>query len=104
MRMKATFAIAASLLLAAPAAAQNQTALANTADATNTVDANAVTANDVGTTTTTDVNTTTATETTAVPVDSNMTETPAPEKKSFPWGVIGLVGLLGLIPRARRGS
>ena len=24
------------------------------------------------------------------------------EKKGFPWGVIGLLGLLGFIPRARR--
>jgi hypothetical protein len=49
------------------------------------------------------MNTATATETAAVPVDTNATEEPAPEKKSFPWGVVGLIGLLGLIPRARRG-
>lgn len=48
---------------------------------------------------------TTATEATATPVEANAAETaPAPEeKKSFPWGVLGLLGLLGLIPRARRG-
>jgi hypothetical protein len=37
-------------------------------------------------------------------MDTTTTETtPVPEKKSFPWGVIGLLGLLGFIPRARRG-
>ena len=27
---------------------------------------------------------------------------PAPAKKGFPWGVIGLLGLIGLMPRRRR--
>jgi hypothetical protein len=52
----------------------------------------------------------TAAETATVPVDENATTAdtgyaaPAQEeKKSFPWGVLGLLGLLGLIPRTRRG-
>jgi hypothetical protein len=31
-----------------------------------------------------------------------MDTAPEPERKSFPWGVIGLLGLIGLIPRFRR--
>jgi hypothetical protein len=27
---------------------------------------------------------------------------PAPAKRNFPWGIIGVLGLLGLIPRTRR--
>ena len=107
MRMTTTLAIAASALLAAaPGMAQNDAATANSSGepAANEVDANATDLNAVGsTTTTTDVNTTTATTTTAIPVDEN-DMAPVPEqKKSFPWGVVGLLGLLGLIPRARRG-
>ena len=37
-----------------------------------------------------------------VATDTVTTPTPAPEKKrGFPWGVLGLLGLVGLIPRAR---
>ena len=35
-------------------------------------------------------------------MDTNTTQAPPEEHKSFPWGVIGLLGLIGLIPRARR--
>ena len=106
MRMTTSLAVVAAALLAAPAAAQNTDMNAASTDmnvaATNTVDANAVS----GTTTTT--NTTTATDTGMVPVTGDNTvadngyAAPAPEKKGFPWGVVGLLGLIGLIPRNRR--
>jgi hypothetical protein len=96
---------AAALIASAPAWAQNASAPGNTAD--NTV---ATTTNEVAGTTTTTTNTMTAAETATVPVDENATTVdtgyaaPAQEeKKSFPWGVLGLLGLLGLIPRTRRG-
>jgi hypothetical protein len=95
---------AAALIASVPAWAQNTAAPGNAAD--NTVATTAT--NEVATTMTT--NTTTAAETATVPVDENATTAdtgyaaPAQEeKKSFPWGVLGLLGLLGLIPRNRRG-
>jgi hypothetical protein len=107
MRITTSLAIAAATLLAVPAAAQNTDATANSTDmnmaVTNTAEANVVS----GTTTTT-TNTTTATDTGLVPVtdDNTVADTgyaaPAPEKKGFPWGVVGLLGLIGLIPRNRR--
>jgi MYXO-CTERM domain-containing protein len=98
MRMKATLTIAAAALLtAAPAVAQNTGEAANTADM-NAV-SNAETPAAVGNAAappTVETNTTTAETMTTEPA-------PAPEpQKSFPWGVVGLLGLLGLIPRARR--
>jgi hypothetical protein len=102
MRMTPAFAIAAALLLtAAPAAAQNEATPANATETANTVDMNVAATNEVGATTTTDMNTLTTTETTSVPV-APMDTAPEPERKSFPWGVIGLLGLIGLIPRFRR--
>lgn len=90
--------IAAALLTAAPAIAQNEPA------PTNATDVNAVTA--------TDANLAVPDANVAAPVDVNLTPVdtvdntvaPAPveEKHGFPWGVLGLLGLLGFLPRARK--
>lgn len=106
MRISTTLMIAAAGLVAtAPAAAQNTDAN-GTADmtATNTVDTNTAvpvdnTAAPVAPTTTETTTTATDVNATAVPMDQTA---PAPEHKSFPWGIIGLLGLLGFIPRTRR--
>jgi hypothetical protein len=101
MRMTMPIAIAATLLAATPALAQNESTANNAVAADTTVvaadnaEANAAMPVDnpvrPGT-----VAETTPTETTA--------PAPAPEeRKGFPWGVLGLLGLLGLIPRLRRG-
>jgi len=96
--------VATALLIAAPAAAQNTAGATNTTDANTTVAA--PTANDVAATgaaaTPVDQTAPVTTDTNTVAVDET-TSAPAPEQKSFPWGVVGLIGLLGLIPRARRG-
>ena len=102
MRTTMTLTIAATAFLAAaPAIAQNTGEQTNTTDvtATNTTDVNAVTANDM--TAVPATNETVATDTTTTTEDVGATA-PAPEDKSFPWGVVGLIGLLGLIPRFRR--
>jgi hypothetical protein len=99
MRMTTLTIAAAGLIAAAPAAAQNAAAPANSVDmmATNTATTNVEAMNETGGMTATTANTASATETATMP------PAPAPEeKKSFPWGVIGLLGLIGLIPRARR--
>ena len=84
-------------LIAAPAAAQdNNVVAANTTEviATNVaaneavVDANAKPAQR-------------APE--AVPPPTEPAPAPAPEKQSFPWGVLGLLGLVGLLGKRRRG-
>jgi len=97
MRMTTQFTIVAAALLAAtPALAQNEAAPANTTDVTaaNTVETN-VTTNEVAVTT----------APVAVPVDNDAghAEPAKEERHGFPWGVLGLLGLLGLIPRMRRG-
>lgn len=98
MRIKAIFAIsAAGLLASAPAVAQNEVAPANAA--ANTADANATEVNAVGGTTAMDMNTASATA--PIQLDANHMAPIPEEKKGFPWGVIGLLGLLGLIPRRR---
>lgn len=116
MRIMTTITIAAlAVLTAAPAIAQNTAEPSNTADMTTANVSGmpgAATTNDAGTST----NTMGATGNAAMPTapvttnESNVTTvalgtySPAPEKKSFPWGIIGLLGLLGFIPRARRRS
>jgi len=99
---------AAALFVAGPALAQNEAAPTNTTDVTATNSAATTDLNAVGTTT---VDTTAVPATTVepLPVDANAGTidtslgAPAPaEKKHFPWGVIGILGLLGLIPRTRR--
>jgi MYXO-CTERM domain-containing protein len=83
-------------LIAAPAPAQdNNVVAANTTEviATNVttneaaVDANAVPAQP-------------APEAVAQPTEP--APAPAPEKQSFPWGVLGLLGLVGLLGKRRR--
>lgn len=105
MRITTTLMIAAAgLVAAAPAIAQNADTN-GTADmtATNTDTNTAVpvdnTAAPVAPTTTETTTTATDVNATGVPVDQTA---PAPEHKSFPWGIIGLLGLLGFIPRTRR--
>ena len=110
MRMTATLALAAAILVAAaPAAAQNTAAVNNTTDMTsaNTVNTtSATTANDVGNVAmppaaTPETETTRSETNTAVDVGYGPPTQPK-EKRGFPWGVIGLLGLLGFLPRARR--
>lgn len=112
MRMKTILVIAAATLVAAPAAAQN-TSPANTTDMTS-----ATTVNTTGATTTGDVGNaaapagaattpgaqpaTVTTQTNTAVETGNGPPTEPKEKKGFPWGVIGLLGLLGFIPRTRR--
>jgi hypothetical protein len=99
MRMTTLTIAAAALLSAAPALAQNPAAPANTTEV-NTVTNNATTNETVNTAVPPPAPTTTETTTTA---ETGTVTTAPEEKKSFPWGVLGLLGLLGLIPRARRG-
>jgi hypothetical protein len=89
---------AAALISASPVLAQNDAANAP---------ANAVETNAVETNATANIaaNVPTPAEPVALPGDNTMNETapaPAPAKRSFPWGIIGVLGLLGLIPRTRR--
>lgn len=91
--------IAAGLLAAAPATAQNQPASANATD--NAV--NAVAATDANMAAI-DANAAAPANPALapLPMDNTATTAPAQEKKhGFPWGVLGLLGLLGLIPRTR---
>jgi hypothetical protein len=94
MTTSLTFA-AAALLAAAPAWAQNETVPANT-------EVNAVTTANESANAAVPAPPPATTETTTTTETGTVTTAPE-EKKSFPWGVLGLLGLLGLIPRARRG-
>jgi hypothetical protein len=89
---------AAALISASPALAQNDAGNASTNVAeTNAVEMNA-TANIAA-------NVPTPAEPVALPgenVTNEAAPAPAPAKRSFPWGIIGVLGLLGLIPRTRR--
>jgi len=97
MRMTVPLIVAATLAASTPALAQ---------DANNTADVNATAPAPVA-----DVNATAPVATNdlaaapAEPVATDTTTAPAPEpekKGGFPWGVIGLLGLIGLIPRRGR--
>ncbi|MEO6224931.1 MAG: hypothetical protein ABIO80_03650 [Sphingomicrobium sp.] len=101
MRITTPILAAMAVLVAAPAAAQNDT-VANTTVMVpdNSMDANAMTPADTAAMA--------GNQTAVLPVDDNvaMVDTttaevvPAPPpKKGFPWGVLGLLGLIGLIPR-----
>ncbi len=103
MRYSTPVMIAATLLIAAPAAAQDNTVTA-TNDAAAAADVNAtdpLATNDIAT----DPANGLATDTlpppaTTEPVDMNYGE-PADDDDDgrFPWGLLGLLGLAGLIPR-----
>ena len=99
MRMTVPLILAASLAAATPALAQDAN---NTAavDMNATVpDATAVDANATAPAATNDL---AVAPTEPVATDMATTE-PAPEKKGgFPWGVLGLLGLVGLFPRKAR--
>jgi hypothetical protein len=100
MRMTVPLILAAALAAAAPALAQDAN---NTAavDVNATVpDATAVDANATAPLPTNDL---AAPPAEPVATDTATTE-PAPEKKGggFPWGVLGLLGLVGLFPRKGR--
>jgi hypothetical protein len=111
MRGITPITIAAAMLLAAtPAAAQNA---AGGPDNAVTADNSVVTTNDMTTTSPTDATVMPGSEAAALPLDANAdagdsgyaepTADAAPEKRrGFPWGVVGLLGLVGLIPRMRR--
>lgn len=91
----ATVFILAAALVAAPAAAQNDT---NAAGVTAANDVAAVDANAAMTTNT-------AVEPGPLPDETAAPAPPPParpQERGFPWGVIGLVGLVGLLGRKRR--
>jgi hypothetical protein len=100
MRMTVPLILAAALAAATPALAQDAN---NTAavDVNATVpDATAVDANAAAPVATNDL-----AVAPAEPVATDVATTePAPEKKGggFPWGVLGLLGLVGLFPRKGR--
>jgi hypothetical protein len=98
MRTKPMILAAAALIAASPALAQNEAANAPTnAAETNATEMNA-TANMA-------TNVPTPAEPVALPGENMTNEAapaPAPAKRNFPWGLIGVLGLLGLIPRTRR--
>ena len=107
MRNSIPLMIAVALTAATPAAAQVTDNAAN-------ADTTAMAANDVAVTDNMVANdamtAAPANDMMAVPVTADETVAtdygaPAPAKKSgFPWGVLGLVGLLGLIPRKARSN
>lgn len=97
MRMTVPLIIAATLAAATPALAQ---------DANNTADANAAapvaTDANAAAPVATDANVVAPVAEPAAPTVDETAPPPPPEKKSFPWGVLGLLGLIGLIPRKGR--
>ena len=99
MRMTVPLILAVALTASAPALAQ---------DANNMADANAAApvttdANLAAPVASNDMAAAPVAEPTATPVDETTAPPPPAEKKSsFPWGVVGLLGLLGLIPRRGR--
>ena len=98
MRMTVPLIAAAALAASTPALAQ---------DANNTADANAIApmatdANAVAPVAP-DANAVAPVAEPTTTTDDLAAPAPAPEKKGgFPWGVIGLLGLIGLIPRKGR--
>ncbi|MCH8615329.1 WGxxGxxG-CTERM domain-containing protein [Sphingomonas sp. SM33] len=97
----ATVFILAAALIAAPAAAQNDTnASTDAANVTATNDVSAVDANAAM------AANTVAVEPGPLPDESAAAPPPPPppppRERGFPWGAIGLVGLVGLLGRRRR--
>ncbi len=98
MRMTVPLILAAALAAATPALAQD-------ANNTATVDVNATAPAAVDANATAPAATNDLAVAPAEPVAAdNVTTEPAPEKKGggFPWGVLGLLGLVGLFPRKGR--
>jgi MYXO-CTERM domain-containing protein len=95
----ATVFILAAALVAAPAAAQNDTNASM--DAANVAATNDVTAVDANAAMTAN----TAVEPGPLPDEPAAVPPPPPPRpreRGFPWGAIGLVGLVGLLGRRRR--
>ncbi|MEO7364718.1 MAG: WGxxGxxG family protein [Sphingomicrobium sp.] len=95
--------IAVALTSAAPAVAQTTDNVANGADVAAPV-GNDAAMTDNGATdamTTGVANDMNAMPAADQPVDTTYTDTAPVEKKSFPWGVLGLLGLVGLMGRKR---
>ena len=97
MRMTVPLIIAATLAAATPALAQ---------DANNTADANAAapvaTDANAAAPVATDANVVAPVAEPAAPTVDETAPPPPPDKKSFQWGVLGLLVLIGLIPRKGR--
>ena len=98
MRTTPMMIAAAALLTASPAFAQNEAANAPaTAAEANVAATNEAVVEPAPATVAEPA--TVATENTVTTAE---TTTEQPAKKSFPWGIVGILGLLGLIPRTRR--
>jgi hypothetical protein len=95
--------LAATILVAVPAFAQNNTTPTNATDITsgNTVITNEAAANTTAAATTPGVQPAPA-PAAATPADTGAIAAPRPAQRTFPWGVLGLVGLIGLLGRRRR--
>ena len=103
MRVLTSLAIAGAILAGTPALAQNNTAAATNAAATNEPSPNnAMTSVPAGPTTPG------GEPTTLPPTATSQTDRGAApivaEKTGFPWGVLGLLGLLGFFGRKRSSS
>ena len=97
MRFSTIVLIAGSMTAATPALAQNTAEPATNADVNATT---AVTTNETTVATTNEiVAPPAAVEPTTPPPEE---PAPAPERRSFPWGVLGLLGLIGLLGKRSR--
>lgn len=91
MRFTQSLVLAGALLVAAPAAAQDNAAAPANAAANTAVDANASNAAPPINGPAVDQN-----AVAAAPAPAPTTAPPPPEEHGFPFGVLGLIGLLGL--------
>ena len=100
MRLMIAVTIAAAVMTAAPAFAQDTNNTAATAPpAAATTDMNAT---DMNATAPVATNDTVPIATATPPADMDQTTVADEHKSGFPWGVLGLLGLIGLIPRKNR--
>lgn len=103
MRLSYLLVAAATLVLAAPAAAQNEAAPAVNTGETNTAAPASPTMSGTAPGTqsaTVPANAAAPAPTEPAPSD-NTGNTAPPIKSSFPWGVLGVIGLVGLFGRRR---